>query len=157
MVKLIGPDSDARDTRHGPTVGTRTGLGKIVTQVWKASRINEFVNDWGSCPFCRQFPISQDSTDEWVALQCAFGTPSNYFGKVVRPGSADQFLVCRPGERRNLQQKLHYSQIEQGMPDIDGNELVLWLVEQRCRWYEGYCRHFGLELQPAFVADDFAE
>ena len=33
--------------------------------------------------------------------------------------------------------------------------LLKWLVEQRCRWYEGYYRHFGLKPSIAYVADDW--
>ncbi len=33
--------------------------------------------------------------------------------------------------------------------------LLQFLVEQRCRWWEGYYRHFGLPVAPAAVADDW--
>ena len=35
------------------------------------------------------------------------------------------------------------------------HQLLLFLTEQRCRWHEHYCRHFGLPLAPAGVADDW--
>ena len=35
------------------------------------------------------------------------------------------------------------------------HDLLRWLVEQRCRWYEGYWRHFGLERSIAYIADDW--
>ena len=35
------------------------------------------------------------------------------------------------------------------------HDLLKWLVEQRCRWLEGYYRHFGLSPAPAFIADDW--
>jgi len=35
------------------------------------------------------------------------------------------------------------------------HDLMRWLVEQRCRWYEQYYRHFGLKPQPVFIADDW--
>ena len=35
------------------------------------------------------------------------------------------------------------------------HDLLKFLVEQRCRWWEGYCRHFGYELTPGAVADDW--
>lgn len=35
------------------------------------------------------------------------------------------------------------------------HDLLRWLTEQRCRWYEAYYHYFGLEVQPAPVADDW--
>jgi hypothetical protein len=35
------------------------------------------------------------------------------------------------------------------------HDLLRFLVEQRCRWWEGYYRHFGLKAAPAGVADDW--
>jgi hypothetical protein len=35
------------------------------------------------------------------------------------------------------------------------HDLLEFLVEQRCRWWDGYYRHFGLPVGPAAVADDW--
>jgi len=35
------------------------------------------------------------------------------------------------------------------------HDLLRWLVEQRCRWWEGYYQHFGLPKGPTAVADDW--
>ncbi len=35
------------------------------------------------------------------------------------------------------------------------HDLLGYLVEQRCRWHEAYCRHVGVALGPAKVADDW--
>lgn len=35
------------------------------------------------------------------------------------------------------------------------HDLLNWLVEQRCRWYEAYYAHFGLQKGPVGIADDW--
>lgn len=35
------------------------------------------------------------------------------------------------------------------------HDLLKWLVEQRCRWWEGYWKYFGLTPGPCPVADDW--
>jgi len=35
------------------------------------------------------------------------------------------------------------------------HDLLKFLVEQRCRWWDGYYRHFGLKRQPVLIADDW--
>lgn len=35
------------------------------------------------------------------------------------------------------------------------HDLLRWLVEQRCRWWESYYRYFGLPKGPTAVADDW--
>jgi hypothetical protein len=35
------------------------------------------------------------------------------------------------------------------------HDLMRFLVEQRCRWWEAYSRHFGLKLEPTNVGDDW--
>lgn len=35
------------------------------------------------------------------------------------------------------------------------HDLLDWLVEQRCRWYEGFHAHFGTPKKPMFIGDDW--
>jgi len=35
------------------------------------------------------------------------------------------------------------------------HDLLRFITEQRCRWYEGYYRHFGLEPSPGPIGDDW--
>ena len=35
------------------------------------------------------------------------------------------------------------------------HDLLRFITEQRCRWYEGYERHFGLERSPGAIGDDW--
>ena len=35
------------------------------------------------------------------------------------------------------------------------HDLMKWLVEERCRWWEAYYRHFGQEISPTGIADDW--
>jgi len=35
------------------------------------------------------------------------------------------------------------------------HDLLAFLTEQRCRWYEAYYRHYGLKTAPVYIADDW--